>query len=79
MKTISFDILANKEIELGKLIQSKLGRDLRPYDIWYNGFKAQSSLSEAELNKITQKKFILLIFFFLKFLWAVILFYKILE
>lgn len=52
------DLVSSKEVrELGNLIKAKLGRELRPYDIWYNGFKAQSSLSEMELNKITQKKY----------------------
>jgi hypothetical protein len=39
------------------LIQSRLGRKLRPYDIWYNGFKSRPSLSEAELSAITTKKY----------------------
>ncbi len=43
--------------QVGKLIKSRLGRDLKPYDIWYDGFKARSSISEKTLNDITQKKY----------------------
>ncbi|MDK2979106.1 MAG: hypothetical protein PWP52_1820 [Bacteroidales bacterium] len=43
--------------EVGKLISKRLGRDLKPFDIWYDGFKARSSISEEELNKITRKKY----------------------
>ena len=43
--------------EVGKLISQRLGRDLRPYDIWYDGFKARSSISEETLNDITRKKY----------------------
>jgi len=44
-------------VEVGKLISKRLGRDLKPFDIWYDGFKARSSISEEELNKITRKKY----------------------
>ncbi len=40
--------------EVGALISKRLGRDLKPYDIWYDGFKARSSISEESLNSITQ-------------------------
>jgi hypothetical protein len=43
--------------EVGALIKKRLGRDLKPYDIWYDGFKARSSYSEEMLNGITQKKY----------------------
>jgi len=40
--------------EVGKLISKRLGRDLKPYDIWYDGFKARSSISAEILNKKTR-------------------------
>lgn len=43
--------------EVGKLISKRLGRDLKPYDIWYKGFKAGSSISEESLNAKTQSKY----------------------
>ena len=35
-------------------IRERLGRDLRPYDIWYDGFKARASLNEEELSAQTR-------------------------
>ncbi|MCP4566296.1 MAG: hypothetical protein GY841_01815, partial [FCB group bacterium] len=42
--------------EVGQLISSRLGRNLRPYDIWYDGFKSRSSIAESDLDrKVTEK------------------------
>lgn len=43
--------------QVAQLIKKELGRELRPYDIWYNGFKAKSSYTEDELDAILQKKY----------------------
>lgn len=43
--------------ETGKLISERLGRDLRPFDIWYDGFKARSGISEEKLDKILHEKY----------------------
>ena len=37
------------------LIKERLGRDLRPYDIWYDGFKTRSSIPEDLLTSKTSK------------------------
>jgi hypothetical protein len=51
-------LLVSPEVKrVATLIQKKLGRKLRPYDIWYNGFKSKPELSEEELTKITSKKY----------------------
>ena len=42
---------------VGNIIKERLGRDLRPYDIWYDGFKSRSSISEDELTALTRKKY----------------------
>jgi hypothetical protein len=39
--------------QLAGIIRERLGRDLRPYDIWYDGFKARSSMPEATLTAKT--------------------------
>ena len=39
--------------KLGTLIKERLGRDLKPYDIWYNGFKTRSSIPEDLLTSKT--------------------------
>ena len=38
-------------------IRSRLGRDLRPYDIWYDGFKARSTMDEKMLDKQTSQRY----------------------
>jgi hypothetical protein len=42
---------------VAKLIQQRLGRPLEPFDIWYNGFRARSKNSEAELDQIVARKY----------------------
>jgi hypothetical protein len=37
--------------EVAAIIQKRIGRELRPFDIWYNGFKARSGITEEELDK----------------------------
>jgi len=40
--------------EVAALISKRLGRNLQPFDIWYDGFKARSGLNEDDLTKKTQ-------------------------
>jgi hypothetical protein len=42
-----------KLIAVGSLIKTRLGRELRPYDIWYDGFKTRSSIPEELLSSKT--------------------------
>ncbi|MCL2097353.1 MAG: hypothetical protein FWH23_01160 [Bacteroidales bacterium] len=37
------------------LIKQRLGRDLEPFDIWYDGFKSRSGISEDLLSDKTRK------------------------
>ncbi|MFA7325574.1 MAG: hypothetical protein WC121_02855 [Candidatus Kapaibacterium sp.] len=39
------------------LIKNRLGRELQPFDIWYDGFKSRSSINEEDLNKITKMRY----------------------
>jgi hypothetical protein len=39
------------------LISDRLGRPLEPFDIWYNGFKAQGEHDEAELDRIVSRRY----------------------
>jgi hypothetical protein len=41
--------------KLGALVKEKLGRDLRPYDIWYNGFMPKGNIPEEQLTAKTSK------------------------
>ncbi|ALO14801.1 hypothetical protein L21SP5_01142 [Salinivirga cyanobacteriivorans] len=43
--------------DVGALISKRLGRDLEPFDIWYDGFKTRSSLDQDKLNEATQQWF----------------------
>jgi hypothetical protein len=43
--------------DVAKIIKKRLGRKLQPWDIWYDGFKARSSISEEKLNGITETKY----------------------
>jgi hypothetical protein len=40
-------------IKLGEIVKERLGRDLKPYDIWYNGFETRSSFPEDVLTAKT--------------------------
>jgi hypothetical protein len=40
-------------IKIGALIKERLGRDLKPYDIWYDGFKTRSTIPEDFLTAKT--------------------------
>ena len=43
--------------EVAKLIETRLGRKLQPFDIWYDGFKSRSSMNEDELTAETRKRY----------------------
>ena len=42
---------------VAKLIQSRLGRPLEPFDIWYDGFRPRSTHTEAELDALVAKRY----------------------
>ena len=49
-------MISSKQVkQVASVIREKLGRDLRPYDIWYDGFKARAMLNEDELTAQTRK------------------------
>jgi hypothetical protein len=39
------------------LIESRLGRPLEPFDVWYGGFRQRGSKTEAELDAMVRKKY----------------------
>ena len=43
--------------QTAKLIAARLGRPLEPFDIWYNGFRANNQYSEAQLDEIVSKRY----------------------
>jgi len=49
-------LVGSKQVQqVASIIRERLGRDLRPYDIWYDGFKARAGLNEDELTARTRK------------------------
>ena len=51
-------LISSDEVkQVATIIRERLGRDLRPYDIWYDGFKSRSSISEDVLTAETQKRY----------------------
>ena len=58
VRQLFVDVLTAPELkQTARLISKRLGRELEPFDIWYNQFRAKSKYTEAELDKITQVKF----------------------
>lgn len=52
------DLLSDPVIaKAGKLIESRLGRPLEPFDIWYSGFQEQSFYSADMLDSITINRY----------------------
>jgi hypothetical protein len=43
--------------QVANLINKRLGRKLQPFDIWYDGFKARSSINEDELTAKTKANY----------------------
>jgi hypothetical protein len=39
------------------MIRARLGRELRPFDVWYSGFSSRSTQSAAELDAITARRY----------------------
>ncbi|MDR2971068.1 MAG: hypothetical protein LBU83_03980, partial [Bacteroidales bacterium] len=50
-------VSAEQVKQVGELIARRLGRDLQPFDIWYDGFKSRSNIDPAELDRMTQTKY----------------------
>ncbi len=50
------ELISSDQVKrVAELIRQRLGRDLRPYDIWYDGFKSRASIDENTLTAKTRK------------------------
>ena len=48
-------LVGSKQVQrVAAIIRNRLGRELRPYDIWFDGFKARASLDEDQLSAQTR-------------------------
>ncbi|HRU13973.1 MAG TPA: hypothetical protein P5020_09095, partial [Dysgonamonadaceae bacterium] len=43
--------------QVAAFIKTRLGRELEPFDLWYDGFKARGGIPEEQLSAITSKKY----------------------
>jgi len=58
MERLLVSVLASPEaLRVGALIAKRLGRPLRPFDIWYKGFQPRGRWDEEELDRIVGKRF----------------------
>ena len=56
VEKLFISLITSPEIkQVGDLISKRLGRNLEPFDIWYDGFKARSSINEDELTAKTTR------------------------
>ena len=52
------DLLSSPMVkEVAAFIESRLGRPLEPFDIWYNGFRSGGGVPENELTAMTSKNY----------------------
>ena len=52
------DYLSSPQVKkVAALISKRLNRKLRPYDIWYDGFKSRSSIPQEELDSRVKSKY----------------------
>ena len=52
------NLVSSPEVDkVAELIKARLGRDLQPYDIWYDGFKSRSAISEDVLTAQTRRRY----------------------
>lgn len=55
IESLFVKLLSSDQVKrTGDLIRKRLGRDLRPYDIWYDGFKSRSAMPEDRLSEQTR-------------------------
>ncbi len=58
MKAMLEQVLSSSLVlQVGKLVESRLGRPLEPFDIWYNGFRPRGAYTEAQLDEIVAKRY----------------------
>jgi len=58
VEKIFIELLSSEQSKkIGELIEKRLGRKLEPFDIWYDGFKSRSTISDEHLTKLTSSKY----------------------
>lgn len=58
VENLFIELVSSKQVRAtAKIISDRLGRDLEPFDIWYDGFKARSSIPAEKLDGAVSKRF----------------------
>jgi hypothetical protein len=58
VEALFIELMSSPQVKkVAQLIRTRLGRDLEPFDIWYDGFRPGSTVPEGDLNQITKKKY----------------------
>ncbi len=58
IKQLFIDFISSPQVKkVAALIKKRLGRDLQPFDIWYNGFKTGRSQQEEIYDRLISKKY----------------------
>ncbi|GAB4277543.1 MAG: hypothetical protein Kow0068_00710 [Marinilabiliales bacterium] len=58
VEQLFIELLSSPQVKkVAELIKQRLGRDLEPFDIWYNGFRGDNTNDEVTLTKITREKY----------------------
>jgi hypothetical protein len=58
MKAMYLSFVSSPQVgKVAALISARLGRPLEQFDVWYDGFKTRSSISEDELSAQTRKRY----------------------
>jgi hypothetical protein len=58
IEKLFIQLLESKQVqETARLIAARLGRNLQPFDIWYDGFKARSNMDPQFLDSICMQKY----------------------
>ena len=58
IENLVINLISSEQVKkVAAFIRQRLGRELEPYDIWYDGFKSRTSFPEDELTALTRRKY----------------------
>ncbi|MCK4661799.1 MAG: hypothetical protein KAT68_02955 [Bacteroidales bacterium] len=58
VEQLFIELLSSPEVkDVANLISKRIKRDLEPFDIWYDGFKSRSTISEKKLDVLVAEKY----------------------
>ncbi|MDD5732525.1 MAG: hypothetical protein PHT64_01855 [Bacteroidales bacterium] len=58
IETLFINLISSEQVKkVAAYIRQRLGRELEPYDIWYDGFKSRTAYPEDELTALTRRKY----------------------